>query len=170
MSYARKMLSFTSITKHNPGLIASLLFRSYAQILESEPEYWEREKENWFRYDYNVFQNIDKHRNCIFVTCINTEVIGFASFYQTRNSKLGLIGHNCILPEFCGHGYGKQQISEILERYKNLGVKRIVVKTNAHPFFIPAQKMYLSCGFRETKRAVGGLDPRYEIIEYERKL
>jgi hypothetical protein len=41
--------------------------------------------------------------------------------------------------------------------------------TLEHPFFIPAQQMYLSCGFQETKRIPWDGNPDIKKIEYEKK-
>jgi hypothetical protein len=51
-------------------------------------------------------------------------------------------------------------------RLRRLPVKRVIVATNEHPFFMPAQKMYLACGFAENRRYPGGPDPAYRMIEY----
>lgn len=77
---------------------------------------------------------------------------------------------NCIVSEFRGRGYGTQQILETLNRLRGLEIKRTIVSTSEHPFFLPARKMYLSCGFEESKRYMGGPDPRYRLIEYSKNL
>ena len=79
----------------------------------------------------------------------------------------GKIGQNCIVPSHRSKGYGKLQIQKILEIFQTKATRIIKVTTDNHPFFVPAQKTYLSCGFREAGRshtdAYGGL----ELIHYE---
>jgi GNAT superfamily N-acetyltransferase len=106
----------------------------------------------------------------VFVTSSQDEIIGFGSFDSRQGPEFGIIGQNCILPEFRGNGYGEQQIREILNRFRTMGIKKAVVSTSEHPFFLSAQRMYLSCGFQEKRRYTGGPDPRYRLIEYERDL
>jgi GNAT superfamily N-acetyltransferase len=164
------MLAFTPITQHKPGLIASLLLQSYAEILSIEKQYWPQEEENWLRFDREVFENPNTIGRCVFITSWEDLAIGLGSFDPRPKPEFGIIGHNCIVPQFRGHGYGKQQVLEILNRLRWLGIKRAVASTSEHPFFRLAQKMYLSCGLEESKRYVGGPDPRYRLIEYSKNL
>lgn len=166
----RMMLTFTPITQYKAGIIASLLLQSYAEILSGEQQYWRQEEVNWLQFDRDVFENPDTIGRCVFITSWEDQAIGLGSFDPRRQPEFGVIGHNCIVPQFRGRGYGKQQILEILNRLQGLGIKRAVVSTSEHPFFLPAQEMYLSCGFEESKRTIGGPDPRYRLIEYSRNL
>jgi GNAT superfamily N-acetyltransferase len=162
-----RLLTFRPVTQYKAGIIASLLHQCYAKIVSAEPLYWQTEEANWSQFDREVFENPDTVGRCVFITCLAEEVIGFGSFDPRQRPELGIIGHNCILPQFQGHGYGKRQIQEILERFNQMGIKRVQVITGEHPFFLPAQKMYLDCGFHEKSRLAGGPDPRHKVIEYE---
>jgi GNAT superfamily N-acetyltransferase len=164
------MLTFMPIAQHQAGIIVSLLLESYAELLSTERHYWKNERENWLQFDLEVFHNPDTVGQCVFLTSLKDEMIGFGSFDPRQCPEFGIIGHNCILPRFRGHGYGKLQILEILSRFRLAGIKRAIVSTSEHPFFLPAQRMYLSCGFLEKKRYAGGPDPRYGVIEYEMAL
>jgi hypothetical protein len=46
------------------------------------------------------------------------------------------------------------------------------VSTGDHRFYIPAQRMYLACGFREIRRNVEWIrpNPHFKMIEYEKEL
>jgi len=160
------MLRFESVTQHKPGILASLLTESYGELLSSGGHFWQDEKANWIKFDEDVFDNPTTVGQCVFLTCFNTDVVGFSSFDPRRAPSLGIIGHNCILPNFRGHGFGKEQVRETLRRMEIRSIKRVAVSTCEHPFFIPAQRMYLSLGFKESKRYPS--DPRlgYQIIEY----
>ena len=164
------MLTFTSITQHKRGILASLLVRSYAAIPETDPQFWDEERSKWHRFDREAFDNPDTVGKCVFVTCLDGRPIGFGSFDPRPAPELGRIGHNCILPEFRGRGFGKNQIDEILRRLSRLGVRKAAVSTGDHPFFLPARKMYEACGFRETGWHMPDPNPGFGIIEYEREM
>jgi GNAT superfamily N-acetyltransferase len=165
-----RLLTFIPVTQYKAGTIASLLHRCYAKILSAEPLYWQTEETNWLQFDREAFGNPETVGQCVFITCLGEEEIGFGSFDPRQRPELGTIGHNCILPDFQGKGYGKRQILEILERFKQMGIKRARATTSEHPFFLPAQKMYIECGFQEKRRLIGGPDPRYKVVEYEMEL
>lgn len=56
------------------------------------------------------------------------------------------IGHNCIISSCKGHGYGRMQLREALQRIVKRGAKRIIVTTNARS--VPARRMYEGAGFK----------------------
>ncbi|NTU72973.1 GNAT family N-acetyltransferase, partial [Candidatus Roizmanbacteria bacterium] len=80
---------------------------------------------------------------------------------------LAEIGHNCILPEYRGNGYGKSQIQHALGEIKKQGFTKVIVSTNKNDDFIPAQRQYIACGFHETGdfiREDGDLMIGYELM------
>lgn len=72
---------------------------------------------------------------CVFISILNDEPIGMASWDPRQVPEVGIIGYNCILPEYQGKGFGKTQIQEILKRLKNQGFEKALVTTGEHPFF-----------------------------------
>lgn len=164
------ILAFTPLCRHPKGTLASLLVRSYAEIVAAEPQYWGAERQNWEQFDREAFGSPDTVGACVFVTCLEREPIGLGSYDPRQAPELGLVGHNCVLPEFRGRGFGKRQVREILRRLRRKGMRRARVSTGEQPFFAPARKMYAACGFRETSRLRGRPDPRHGQIEYERTL
>jgi GNAT superfamily N-acetyltransferase len=164
------MLTFDSISQLEPGIIAALLTESYEQLLSTGQHFWQVQKVSWVRFDAEVFGNLTTIGQCVFVTRLNTDIIGFSSFDPRRGPSFGIIGHNCILPRFRGQGFGRHQICETLHRLKMRSIKKAIVSTSEHPFFIPSQKMYLSCGFQEAKRHPGDPQLGYQTIEYEMAL
>ncbi len=50
-------LQFTSPHEKELGVIDDLLKRSYAELVNAEPEHWGPEVRNWEQYDLEVFQN-----------------------------------------------------------------------------------------------------------------
>jgi RimJ/RimL family protein N-acetyltransferase len=103
--------------------------------------------------DNGTFDNPDTIGRCTLFSCIDNQLIGFFNWDFRKIPHEGVIGHNCILPEHCGYGYGKEQIKEVMDIFLSRSTKVIKVTTDDHPFFIPAQNTYLSCGFLEVARS-----------------
>ncbi len=147
------MIGFTPFAYYEPGLIWRILAVSYASLLQELPK--DRVTEllaDWQGYDTAVFEEPDTIGGSGFVTSLKGHVIGFASWNPTRWPSLGILGHNCVLPEYRRKGYGQLQIGEILRRFTRAGYARARVQTDEHPFFAAARTMYESCGFAEVAR------------------
>jgi len=157
-------LTFNESVKYEPGIIFKLLSICYADILDQELI------EQFQKFDEAVFKNPDTVGACTFITTLRLDIVGMASFDPRQTPKLGIIGHNCILPECRRKGYGSQQILELVSRLKSLSVMRAVVSTSEHPFFEPARRMYLSCGFSETERKKKHPHDLYKMVYYEMKI
>jgi len=147
-----------------------LLDQSYAELVKAEPELWEPEKMNWEETDRNVFQNPDTIGACTFLSLCGKDIAGFFSFDPRPQPAYGVIGHNCILPEYRNQGFGKQQVVEMLQKFRQIGIARARVSTNDHSFFLPAQRMYIACGFIEIEKVPWDRDPKQNIIRYETKI
>ena len=163
-------LRFTSPFEREPGVVASLLKQSYVELVKSEPKNWQPEIEKWEQADRSVFGSPKTVGACTFLSWAEAELAGFFCFDPRPRPAYGVIGHNCILPEFRRRGFGKQQINEILRRFKDRAIKMAKVSTNDHPFFVPAQRMYTACGFREVKRVPWERDPKQSMIHYEMEI
>ena len=159
------MLEFKKLTAWKEGLIFSLLERSYERLLKAKPDLAESWYKDWEQYDGEVFQFPETVGASGFFTLFDENIIGFGSYNPRQRPELGIIGHNCILPEFRGRGFGKAQILKIIGIFKELGVKKVKVTTGEHPFFKSAQKMYVTCGFIENRR-FHGQDLEFREIEY----
>ena len=160
-------LIFTSSFEAKPGIIARLLNQSYAELFKAQPEVWGPEKANWEDADRNVFENPGTIGACTFLSWRETDIVGFFSFDPRPQPVYGVIGHNCILPEYRNQGFGKQQIREVLRKFRQIGIRQARVSTNDHSFFVPAQRMYIACGFVEVERAPWNRDTNQNIIHYE---
>ncbi|MFC1461158.1 GNAT family N-acetyltransferase [Verrucomicrobiota bacterium] len=163
-------LRFTSPHDQEPGLIVSMLRQSYAELIESAPEHWGPEILKWEQFDREVFEHPETVGSCVFLSWSDDQLVGFGSYDPRQRPEFGIVGHNCVLPEFRGNGFGKQQIREILRRLQARGIKRAKVSTADHPSFISAQRMYAACGFQETRRHPWDGDASQTVIEYEKKL
>lgn len=161
-------LIFKPFTDHKPGTILILLKESYHELAKIKPEYFLEWEKDWLEYDHEIFQHPQTVGACGFISYLSTEMVGFGS-YDPREYPTGIIGHNCILPQYRGKGYGQQQIHEILKRFRKMNFQKAIVSTNEHEFFYPAQRMYLACGFKEMRRFHGGEIRDYVMIEYERE-
>jgi len=111
-------LIYTSPFEAKQGTIAWLLKKSYAALIEAEAEVWESEKANWEESDRNVFENPNTIGACSFLSWYGTSIIGFFSFDPRPWPAYGVIGHNCIIPEYRNQGFGKQQVCEVLRKLK----------------------------------------------------
>ena len=163
-------LRFTPSHAQPPGTILSLLRRSYAALVEAEPERWERVVPKWAEFDREIVAHPDTIGSCVFLSWAGAELVGFGSYDPRQRPAFGIVGHNCILPAFRGRGYGTAQVQEILRRFRELGIRKAQVTTGAHPFFLPARRAYAACGFRETGRRPWDVDPTQSVIDYETDL
>ena len=163
-------LVFTPFSDHKPDLIVSLLTRSYADFFNLQPYWQEVWLTDWAEYDAAIFANPGTVGACGFVSCVQDQPVGFASWNPREFPTTGIIGHNCIIPAFRGYGFGKHQIEEVLRRFQIKQVNLARVTTGAHPFFEPAQRMYTACGFHEVGRRVIVSSHSYEVIDYEMML
>ena len=147
-----------------------MLKQSYADLVESDLEHWGPEVPKWEQFDRDVFEHPGTVGSCVFLSWSGDQLVGFGSYDPRQKPECGIVGHNCVLPEFRGKGIGKQQIQEIIQRFRACRIRKAKVSTNDHPFFKPAQRMYTACGFLETGRRHWDGDPSQCIIEYEMKL
>lgn len=160
-------LNFSPLQAHPPGILYSLLSRSYQELIDTFPDGWTGEVERMRSFDEEAFGCPDTVGRCVFVTCLCGEPVGLGSYEPCKDGTAGRIGHNCILPEFRRNGFGKRQLEEIVRRLREQGVERVTATTSEHPFFLPAREMYQEFGFRETGRRTGGPDPGYRLVDYE---
>jgi GNAT superfamily N-acetyltransferase len=150
------VIRFTPISAHQAGIVFALLSKSWKSL-------WNPELENKLRnFDRDVFQNPATVGACTFVTCVAGEPVGMASYDPRQGPEVGIIGYNCVVPNHQRRGYGKQQVHEILRIFRQRHFKKAFVSTGDDPFFVPAQRMYQACGFREARREAGRID--YEKI------
>jgi GNAT superfamily N-acetyltransferase len=163
-------LKFSSALGQKQGTIANLLKQSYAELISSEPYLWGQEKKNWEQFDRDVFEYLDTIGASVFLSWKDDHLVGLGSYDPRQKPELGIVGHNCIIPDFRRKGFGKLQIYEILDRFRSLGIQKVIATTNEHPFFYSAQRLYISCGFQEYRRYAGGPDFRHRLIDYTKNL
>jgi len=168
---SRTDVRFTSLNGEKPGVLVSLLERAYAPLLESNPQVWSQERVKWGQFDAVAFAQIDTIGSCVFLTWRGERLVGFASYNPRQQPHVGLVGHNCVAPEFQQQGIGTAQIREVLRRLDAMGIERARVTTLDLPFFTPARRIYLACGFTETRRTPWSAEAdATALVEYERIL
>ncbi len=82
------------------------------------------------------------------------DLVGFISFDLRNFPEYGIVGQNCVLSKHKGKGYGKAQLTYLLDYFKSKNCKKVLVSTGDNTFFLPAQKMYLREGFAEIKKEI----------------
>jgi RimJ/RimL family protein N-acetyltransferase len=160
-------LRFAAPFEVEPGVISRLLRESYADLIEAEPDPWRSEARRWDEFDAEVFAHSDTVGECTRLTWCGEELVGLLSYDPRGRPAYGVIGHNCVLPAFRGRGFGTAQVREILRRFDEMGIGLAKVSTCDHPFFVPAQRMYESVGFREVRRDRDRGDVRSRLVHYE---
>lgn len=140
-----------SILDHPQGTLEMLLIKAYASFHERYPEYWEENRESFKVCDTFFYENPQIGNSCSFISEVDGVPVGMCS-WDPREKPTVIIGHNCILPEFRGKGWGSWQMAMALNHLKDQGFTHAKVSTGMLDFFIPAQKMYESVGFKEVRR------------------
>lgn len=124
----------------------------------------------WSEYDDFFFDNGKILETCGFVTCLGDIPIGHISWDPRNAPKCVIIGHNCILTEYKGNGYGKRQLAEAVRRIKErLNPEKIIVSTNDN---LIAKHNYESVGFRLVKKEENKDESAFsgDCLYYEMKL
>ena len=130
-------LEFRKISEFRRGTLAALLTDAYSFDCRCA-QYWSAD---WREFDDFFFEHLQIADRYGFITVLDGEAIGLASWDPRLRPEYVEIGHNCIAAKYKGHGYGKVQLQEAVDRisrYDNLG--KIIVTTNG--LLLPAQRMY----------------------------
>jgi GNAT superfamily N-acetyltransferase len=134
-------LQFTSPLDHQPRTVFELLKRAWAPLWNPGLE------EKIRRFDFEVTENPETVGACTFITCLDLQPVGMASYDPRPGPERGIIGWNCVVPEHQGKGIGREQIQEILRILRVRGFYKACVTTTDGDFFVPAQRTYEACGF-----------------------
>lgn len=165
------MDSQSPLTSCPRGRIAEMLAEAYATLVAELPAAKVEDLvADWRRYDAAIHDEPESVGAAGFATRWESEVIGFASWDPREWPRAGNIGHHCILPRYQGQGHGRRQLERILQFFCDSGFEHARVRTDEHPFFSPARRIYEACGFREVRREPGTLLEEYASIVYELSL
>jgi len=160
------MIVYKKISNFSPGLIENLLKTSYKRLIDYFPNEKEKFYHEWENEDCEAFNNPDTIGEYILFSCLDNNPIGFFS-WDDRKYPLGIIGQNCILPDYQGQGYGRNQIESVVKIFQVKKFHEIRVVTGDHDFFIAAQKMYINCGFKEDRKMKADL---FNLIEFSKQI
>jgi len=162
------MLWFAPFKQYRPGLVFQLLTESHSSLLRELPGPVVGELlAEWEEYDAAVFEEVDTVGSAGFVSVLEKDVVGFASWDPRGIPAVGAIGHNCILPQFRGRGFGQAQVEEILKRFGQWNATKARVLTDEHPFYAPAVRMYERCGFQIVEHLPGTFFEGYSTLAME---
>ena len=135
-------VAFKRFSDFQRGTMYELLKDAYAFESRYERD-WDGE---WKKADAFFYENLHIADECGFITTLDHTAIGFICWDPRNIPKYIEIGHNCIVSEYKGKGYGKRQLQEAVKRISSKNVRKIVVTTDERLF--PAQKNYERAGFQ----------------------
>lgn len=151
-------LTFHPISRFQRGTLYHLLCDAYAY----NEKYRRLDAAAWQEADNFFFDNPEIADGCGFVTVLENETVGFACWDPRNLPAYAEIGHNCLLQEAKGRGYGKIQLREVIRRVIKRSPEKIIVTTNTD--LVPAQRMYEAAGFTAVHTWKGEY---FEHIDYE---
>lgn len=73
---------------------------------------------------------------------------GALKFLDTHHGEFKSIR---VSDNFRKKGYGKKIIRHLISESQKMGIKKLSVETGAGNFFVPARKLFISCGFKPCK-------------------
>jgi len=156
------MIEFKRISEFPKGTLYMQLTDAYS----FDPGCAQHWKEDWLQYDDFIYSDEEIAASCGLVTVLDGKAIGHITWDPRNLPEYVIIGHNCILSEYKGKGYGKQQLLEAIRRIRECGAKKVIVTTNG--MFLPARKNYESAGFFKTGERVNNETPfAGKYLDYE---
>lgn len=160
-------LIFTDISALNRGDIFNMLIDSYNDLyLKYDIHNKQKYIDAWKKSDEMTFNHKDSIGKCVIVSQVDGENVGFISYDPRNLPSFGVVGQNCILTKYKGHGYGRQQLNQLIKIFKERDCELVKVSTGDSEFFVPAQKMYVNAGFKEVNR-IKNAEYGFDEIFYE---
>ena len=166
MLFNKNKIEFVFASETICGTTIDLLSQTYNEFKRNNKDEFESWQPRWIDFDNIVYSNLERSKGFIIFTKINNVIIGFVS-WDPRNHPCARIGDNCIIPGFKGNGYGKLQLLNSIEYLDEKEYINIRVTTGTDEHFLPARKMYESCGFKIKGKFKGEYS---ELIDYELEL
>ena len=106
------MIEFKKITDFKRGTLYDILEDAYLYD-ERNKSIWD---DNWKETDDFFYDNPDIAKKYGFITCLDSEPIGFITWDPRNRPDYVEIGHNGIRQSYKRKGYGKLQLKEALRR------------------------------------------------------
>jgi GNAT superfamily N-acetyltransferase len=158
------MIDYKTTDNFRPGRIEKLLKICYKRLIDYFPDEKQRFYRQWEKEDNEAFNNPETIGKYVLFSCIRNIPIGYFS-WDERQYPVGILGQNCILPDYQGQGYGRKQIEFIIKIFQDKNFHQIRVITGDHDFFRSAQKMYTNSGFQVERKIKGDL---FTLIEFSK--
>lgn len=157
------MLEFKKVSEFPKGTLYNQLVDAYSFNTDCKKNF----NDMWLEYDDFFYSNLDIANKYAFVTVLDGKAIGHISWDPRKRPDYVEIGHNCIITEYKGNGYGRLQLQEAIRRIKEYDdLKKIIVTTNK--ITLPAQKNYESVGFVKVRERINNETPfSGNYIDYE---
>ena len=89
----------------------------------------------------------EKWPDTVYVCEEDERVIGYVMFGLHRETGVGEIGLNALMPEYRGKGFAQQMYKAVLDRFRKEGMRYARVDTGLDPGSEPARKAYERAGF-----------------------
>lgn len=102
---------------------------------------WQEEKARQVR------RHCEELPNCVLVTELNGQVVGFLTFHGKRESGVLEIGNNAVEPGCQGRGFGTAQYEYIIGWARDNGFAYAKVMTGLDDCHAPARAAYEKAGF-----------------------
>lgn len=157
------LIEFKKVSSFDRGTLYTLLEDAYSYD-ERIKEKWGKDWEEMDAFFFDHLAIADKYG---FITTVDNQAIGFASWDPRKAPAYLELGHNCIIESFKNKSYGKLQLQEAVKRMRQTKCIKLIVTTNQQ--LIPAQKMYEGLGFKEKNRRKNDGPAAFmgEYIDYE---
>ena len=157
-------MEFRKFSENKRGIMLEMLRDAYS----FEPGYEKDWLEEWKKADDFFYENLHIADKCGFVTVVDGVPVGFICWDPRNLPAYAEIGHNCIITQYKGKGYGRAQLREAVARIEKSGAEKIIVTTDED--LVPAQRNYESAGFRLTGFRENKYNPQYagRLMDYER--
>ena len=101
-------------------------------------------------------RNCSRNPDNIWVCELDGQVVGFITWYVDEDKKIGTLGNNGIHPDFAGRGLGTFMYRQVLDHFRDRGMRHAKVQTGLDKGHAPARRAYERVGF----------DIRHETITY----
>ena len=146
------------------------LYRQLCDAYSFDPRWKACFHKDWLNYDWFFYNHLDITNGCGFIMVLDGKAIGHISWDPRHVPEYVILGHNCILEEYKGQGYGHMLLKHAIEQIKTrYHVKKIVVTTNE--ILVSAQHNYEKVGFQRKGYRENKETPFFgDYIDYEMSL
>jgi len=122
------------------------IFASYRRLLGDE--LFEALHTGWEARKADQVRQAALHRSdCVYVTEVDGEVVGFSTFLLDEKTRLGTLGNNAVDPKCQARGVGSFQHEQAMERMRQRGMRFAKVTTGLDEGHAPARRSYEKVGF-----------------------